>query len=32
MSERVYDIYFDFTNFIKDKKYTLKVSNKTPFK
>ena len=27
MSERVYNIYFDFTNFIKDKKYTLKVSN-----
>ena len=30
MSERVYDIHFDFSNFIKDKKCTLKVSNQTP--
>ena len=30
MSERVYNIHFDFSNFIKDKKYTLKVSNKKP--
>ena len=29
MSERVYDIHFDFSNFIKDK-YTLKVSNQEP--
>ena len=30
MSERVYDIHFVFSNFIKDKKYTVKVSNKKP--
>ena len=30
MSERLYEIHLDFTNFIKDKKYTLKVSNQKP--
>ena len=30
MSEKFYDIHFDFSNFIKDKKYTLKVSNQKP--
>ncbi len=30
MSERVYYIHLDVTNFIKDKKYTLKVSNQKP--
>ena len=30
MSEREYDIHFVFSNFTKDKKYTVKVSNKKP--